>query len=397
VDSAARWFLAGILVSLVNTALVIAFIGIPGITDDDDSDGDPVVVTETEIVEVEVPVTYILVVDDEGNVIREEVRVGRPGDNDTPVTTPTATATPVSDELTFGAPRFVSIANPIQVAARKSLALVATGEFGLTAVGLSGGAIAIRLDGLTDTGRSAVIDVDIAFDGTIFILLRDSDLEWRIASRRAPGAPWAVIASDVMHRWPASVNAMTAAATGTLYLSSTSPAGLVELDLKTNTVTPVVEGRVVRGVDAGFVGTRVVYAAPAVQAVEPPEQIGLFEDRIAGAYETSYRRCPGPVARRVPAFPPDVALVSADRVLVVDGGNHGVRLQERDGEGELIFGHSDCTAASDESGLRSPSAVAIDLDFNVFIADLGNNRLVILPQGGDDPADAGGNEDTSAP
>ncbi len=100
-DSAARWFLAGIIVSLVNTALVIAFIGIPGITDDNDS-GDPVIVTETEVVEVEVPITYILVVDEDGNIVREEVRVGRPGDQGAPSTTrPTPMATPDLDELTF--------------------------------------------------------------------------------------------------------------------------------------------------------------------------------------------------------------------------------------------------------------------------------------------------------
>ena len=34
-DKAAGWFFAGVLVSLINTGLVIVFIGIPGITDDD--------------------------------------------------------------------------------------------------------------------------------------------------------------------------------------------------------------------------------------------------------------------------------------------------------------------------------------------------------------------------
>ncbi len=377
-DSAARWFLAGIIVSLVNTALVIAFIGIPGITDDNAHEIQ--IVTETEVVEVEVPVTYILVIDEDGNVIREEVRVGRPGDTDaSPTATPTPSPTPEPDDFTFGAPRFIDVANPLQLAAANGIVLVASGEFKLTAIGLRGGAISVAFDGVENTGQSAAIDVDVVFDGTMFVLLRDSDLNWRIISSKPGNRTWTVVASDLTHRWPASVNAMTASATGKFYLSATDPAGLFELNIGLGTVTPVVEGRVVRGIDAGLIGARVAYAAPAVRAADPPAQIGLFEDRVAAPFVTTYARCLGPVVLPVPGFPPDVALISGDRLLIVDGANHVVRLQERDGSGERIFGRANCTAGSDEASLRSPSAVAVDRDRNVFIADRGNNRLVILP------------------
>ncbi len=387
-DSAARWFLAGIIVSLVNTALVIAFIGIPGITDDNDSD-EPVIVTETEVVEVEVPITYILVVDEDGNIVREEVRVGRPGDQRAPSTTrPTPVATPDLDELTFEEPRFASVFNPLQVAASNGLSVVATGAFGLTAVDLNGDSLPVPLTGLANTGSSAAIDIDIEFDGTFVVLLRDSDRDWRIVTKE-PGAVFrrVVVSSDSLD-FPATVNALTVSVTGQLYLSASAPGGLYQIDPELGTITALVSGRVFEGLDAGVIGTRVAYAAPSSLARDADSQVGLVENDVATAFKTSYGRCTGPVALSVPSAPTDVAFAPNDRLLVVDADNHTVWLQQRGGEGVRLFGRSDCAAGSDDSSLRAPSAVAIDSDRNVFITDSGNNRLVILPAASEDTSEA---------
>jgi hypothetical protein len=394
VDSAARWFLAGIIVSLVNTALVIAFIGIPGITDDDESnsgDAEPIVVTETEVVEVEVPVTYILVVDEDGNIVREEVRVGRPGEPGA-TATPRPGGTPDPDDLEFGEARFASVFNPLQVAANSGLALVANGGFGLTAIDLNGGSAPVVFNGLQNTGSSAAIDVDITFDGTIYALLRDSSSAWRIARRAPSGGFWEVVASAELFELPAEVNALSVSATGKVYLSASQPAGLFEIDLIEGTLTAVVEGQEVAGVDAGLVGARIAYAAPMMRPQAAGDQVQLLEEGVTSVFRTTYGRCTGPVALPMPGSPSDVAQLVDDGLLIADEANHSVYLQQRNGSGELIFGRRDCAPGSDESSLDSPSGVAIDRDRNIFIADRGNNRVIILPRASDESAGAEGGD-----
>lgn len=391
-DSAARWFLAGIIVSLVNTALVIAFIGIPGITDDDESsnaDADPIVVTETEIVEVEVPVTYILVVDEDGNIVREEVRVGRPGEPGA-TATPRPDVTPGPDALEFGEARFASVFNPLRVSASGGRALVANGAFGLTVIDLNGGSAPVVFNGLPNAGSSAAIDVDITFDGTIFALVRDSDTAWRIARQESAGNLWVVVASSETLEWPADVNGLSASATGKLYVSASDPAGLFEIDPTAGTLVPVVERQVVAGIDAGLVGARVAYTAPTTRPQTPGDQVGLLEDGAPTAFRTTYARCIGPVARPVPGDPADVAQLLDAGLLIADAGNHAIYLQRRNGSGELIFGRRDCTPGSDATSLNGPSGVAIDRGRNIFIADRGNNRVIILPHASDEPADDAG-------
>lgn len=396
-DSAARWFLAGIIVSLVNTALVIAFIGIPGITDDDESssNADPIVVTETEVVEVEVPVTYILVVDEEGNIVREEVRVGRPGEPGT-TATPRPGATPDPDALEFGEARFASVFNPLRVAASGGRALVANGAFGLTVIDLNGGSAPVVFNGLPNAGSSAAIDVDITFDGTIYALVRDSDTAWRIARQASAGNLWVVVASSETLEWPADVNGLSASATGKLYLSASDPAGLFEIDPTEGTLVAVIERQAVAGIDAGVVGARVAYTAPMARPQTPGDQVGLLEDGAGSVFRTTYGRCTGPVARPVPGDPTDVAQLVDSGLLIADAGNHSIYLQQQNGSGDLIFGRRDCTAGSDATSLSGPSGVAIDRDRNIFIADRGNNRVIILPHASDEPEEDAGAEATAS-
>jgi hypothetical protein len=87
----------------------------------------------------------------------------------------------------------------------------------------------------------------------------------------------------------------------------------------------------------------------------------------------------------VPGSPSDVAQLVDGGLLVADEANHSVYLQQRNGSGELIFGRRDCTAGGDESSLDSPTGVAIDRNRNIFIADRGNNRVIILPHASGEP------------
>ena len=83
----------------------------------------------------------------------------------------------------------------------------------------------------------------------------------------------------------------------------------------------------------------------------------------------------GPLA---PQFPRDVAVVDAERALIVDTLSHAVRLQIRDGGGRVLFGVA-CEAGGDDLHLQNPRGATIDGAGNVFIADTANNRIVVLP------------------
>ena len=391
-DSAARWFLAGILVALVNTGLVLAFIGIPGITDGDDevrvvevegllaalaeADGEMTAVT-SEVgagVAPAPPVTYVLVQDEEGNVIVQRTELAQPG----------AEASAADGTLQLAGPRFAEVSRPTFVSAHDGVAWVTSrGQFELWRVDLEGRVQGESLDGIVDFGDSTVLDVDVTGDGTLYVLIHDGMFNWRIFRRVTDGG-WELIASTGLSGWPADVTALSVADGGNVYISASQPAGLFRIDPPFERVSDWVPGVGALGIDTAADDSLQLYAAPQSAPAVPTEQVGYYRGGRFGSWQSQYESCGEATSdggasgdTPVPQFPRDVAIVDAVTALVVDSLNHVIRLQHEGRAGEVVFGVP-CEQGGDGRHLLSPGGATIDEQGNVFISDSGNNRVVVL-------------------
>ena len=417
VDKAARWFLAGIVVSLINTGLVLAFIGIPGITD---RDGETVRLEQADIRAI-------------------AAAVAGPSEED-------GAAVAVGGRtLELAEPAFVEIVRPTFLSAHDGVAwVVSQGAFQLWRVDLEGESSEEDLDGVDDLGQSAVIDVDVTTDGTLYLLVRDGGFDWRLFRRSGEeDGDWELASSADLTGWLADVVALSVADTGAVYLASSAPPGLFRMEPPLERVREWVSGQGVLGVDTVADDSLQLFAAPAIAPSDPMSQIGFVRaaDGSAGAWRSTYRECAtasaggeasaavtvtatveataGPagtetaVAETEPAqtaaesgeetaadeaeaespadalvatgragsfaprFPRDVAIVDATHALIVDSLNHVVRLQMVEGGGAVVFGVA-CEHGDDERHLLNPRGAAIDGLGNVFISDTANGRVVLL-------------------
>ncbi len=399
VDRAARWFLTGIVVSLINTGLVLAFIEIPGIPGISDRDGETVRLHQDDI-----------------DAIADAV-AGRPGAGERAVALGGRT-------LEFAEPAFVEIARPTFLSAHDGVAwVVSQGTFQLWRVDLEGESSEEDLDGIDDVGESVVTDVDVTTDGTLYVLVRDGRFDWRLFRRAGDeggdgDGDWELASSSDLTGLLADVVAVGVADTGAVYLSSSDPPGLFRMEPPLERVIKWVAGPQVLAVDAAANDSWQLYAAPEIAPADAVAQIGYIRGGDAGAWRSVYASCDGvvvtqpaaaaatpePVATAAltaaataaltptatpasatategmlsPRFPRDVAIVDAEHALVVDSLNHVVWLQRQDGEGAVVFGVP-CEKGEDKSHLSTPRAVAIDGDGNIFISDRYNNRVVVLP------------------
>ncbi|MCH7793450.1 MAG: hypothetical protein IID31_14370 [Planctomycetes bacterium] len=385
---------------MINTGLVIAFIGIPGVTDDRTS-------AEVRVVEVpSPPVTYIVVVDADGNVLVERTAL------DAGASAADAATMMLSGQtLRFAAPVFAPIARPTFVAAQDGVAYVTSqGKFELWRVGLDGTTRRLDLDGIDDLG-SIVMDVDVTTNGTMYVLVSDGVFDWRIY--RGVEGDWTQIASSILSGWSGQLIALSVADNEGIYLTATEPAGVYRMVPPFREVSEWVPGTSALGVDVSADEGLLVYAAPQTDPVNPLAQVGYVRDGRFGSWQSLYAGCGTdasamasatatataattaeatataeadaeatvePVQKRPlvgPKFPRDVAIIDSGRILVVDSLNHIVRLQEWDGGSEDVFGVA-CEQGGDARHLLNPRGAAIDGAGNVFITDTANNRVVVL-------------------
>lgn len=428
-DNAARWFLAGIIVSLINTGLVVAFIGIPdNLIDRGTSDA------EVQIVEVaSAPVTYIVVMDADGNVLVERTAL------DAGASVAEAAAMAMSGQtLQFAAPTFAQIARPTFVSAQSGVAYVTSqGKFELWSVALDGETERIDLEGIDNLG-SIVMDVDVTTNGTLYLLVSDGVFDWRIY-RGAPGN-WSQIASSILSGWPGQLIGLSVADNEALYLTASEPAGVFRLVPPFRQINDWVPGTGALGVDVAADEGLLVYAAPDTDPSNPLAQVGYVRDGRFGSWQSTYAGCgsdaemlatatatataAAPAAATAeatetatteatatadaeataaaadadatataeatetveaveklpvvgPKFPRDVAIIDSDRIIVVDSLSHIVRVQQWDGASVDIFGTA-CEQGGDSTHLLNPRGAAIDGAGNVFITDTANNRVVVL-------------------
>lgn len=298
-DNAARWFLAGIVVSLINTGLVIAFIGIPGVTEGRTS-------AEVRVVEVpSPPVTYIVVVDADGNVLVERTAL------DAGASAADAATMMLSGRtLRFAAPLFVPIARPTFVAAQDGVAYVTSqGKFELWRVDLDGATRRVDLDGIDDLG-SIVMDVDVTTNGTLYVLVSDGVFDWRIY--RGVEGDWTQIASSILSGWPGQLIALSVADNEGIYLTATEPAGVYRMVPPFREVSDWVPGTGALGIDVSADEGLLVYAAPRTDPVNPLAQVGYVRDGRFGSWQSLYAGCGGDAAASATATAEATATVEAD-------------------------------------------------------------------------------------
>ena len=280
----------------------------------------------------------------------------------------------------YEAPVFAELVSPSYVAARDGVAYVATGQFELWRVDLDGEVEEESLDGIDDRGRSLLLDVDVVADGTLYALISDGPLEWRLFSRAMEADDWELTTSAGRAGWPADVVALSVAGTGTIYISAGDPGGVFRIEPDLKLVRQWVIGERVFGLDASADDSHLLYAVPQLSPDQPETQVGHVRAGRFGVWPSTYEdresRC---TDTALPQFARDVAIVSeAEGVaLVVDSLNHVVRLQQQDGSGTALFGVP-CESGGDDLHLWSPRAVAVDNDGNVFISDTANGRVVVL-------------------
>ncbi len=397
----ARWFLAGIFVSLINTALVLAFVIVPFL---DDELGDnrssntlPPPVAPTVAATLEDSRT-VIVVDEFGNVLLRETTLtgaSATGGLNSP-STGGGFIGGVPRRLAFDAPMFEPLLRPAALAAFDGTAIITTLDFSVFELRLGGFPVRDPLTGVDDFGDSIVVDVDVTPNGEVFALVRDRALDWRVI-RRLEDRSWGLVTSADLVAWPADVISLAVAADETLYIGASDPLSLVRVDPFQETVTEIVTGQRVFGIDAindivfgaggrgattqstfGRQDHIVVYAAPETDILRADDQIGIVRRDLAQTFNTDYEACRLDPREPVPQFPRDVSFVQRGMVLIADSSNHVIRLQTENGQGQVIFGQP-CERGEDQRHLRSPRSVSIDAAGNVFIADTANNRIVILP------------------
>lgn len=388
-DTSARWFLAGIIVSLINTGLVIVFIGIPGITDDNDS---------ASTADSSVNRTFVLVVDEDGQVVSQRTELGGAsgaasgGAGTTAVGEDGAMAdSEATSLLGLGEPTIAEVDGPSFLAARDGTAYVATRRFELMSVDLEGDVSDESLDGIEDLGASRVLDVDVTEDGTLYLLVSDGPLEWRLFLRPDGEGDWELATSGDDVGWPADVVALSVTDGGAIYVSASDPAGIFRVEPDFELARSWVGNRVVVGLDTAADDSRLLYAAPETVPERPADQLQQVRSGRVSTWGSTYQGCGEGAAVLVPQLPRDVAIVAntsggSDTALVVDSLNHVVWYQEHLGEGQVLFG-TPCERGDDDGHLSTPRGVAIDEDGNVFIADTANDRVIVLERVSPLPAD----------
>lgn len=118
-------------------------------------------------------------------------------------------------------------------------------------------------------------------------------------------------------------------------------------------------------------------------------------DTIAGTGLSGFIAGGQPANRSVLVFPSDVEAPSRDVFYIADTGNHRVERVNPDGSLTIIAGTGESGFSGDggpanQAQLSLPADVAVDQQGNIYIADLGNNRVRRVTPAGQISTIAGG-------
>ena len=432
-DSSARWFLAGIIVSLVNSGFVILFLFLPRISDGSALDifnNEPI--QAEEIIAPKVVVEYkVVILNDSGDILFSESELDDEavdslaavfeklqGDLDQQSAEESQPKTlslsgenfsedrslilPLSGaQDVVAVPDFVSLQRPIA----SSAWLVADDTLFLKLISVT----ASENDTLTASvsevpintamfGNPSVISVNFDNEGTLWVLLQE-DNGWRLTRRSPASDEWQVAMSGRTTKSDLTPTDFIIGEDGAIYIASSYPpaiyrydAGSEKMDLvsavndRATSVVEVPQGLVVSGpsksataFDEEYMQVLTINRIEIRESIEDPRSSGQFS-KYFKEWSSDYPTC-GSNAKSVIQEPISLSWAGEYGLVITNASSNTVVLQPRGQEGQILWGNSDCSSGSSIDSLDKPIGVSIDEQQNIAIIDGGNGRLVILHHG----------------
>ena len=432
-DSSARWFLAGIIVSLVNSGFVILFLFLPRISDGsvlDIFNNEPI--QAEEIIAPEVVVEYkVVILNDLGDILFSESEL-----DDEAVDSLAAVFEKLRDDLdqqsaeesqpkthllseknfredrslilpfsgaqdVVAVPEFVSLDRPIA----SSAWLVADETLFLKLISvntsendtLTASVSEVQID-TAMFGNPSVISVDFDNEGALWVLLQE-DNGWRLTRRSPANNEWLVAMSGRTTKTDLTPTDFIIGEGGVIYITSSYPPAIYRYDVgsgkmdlvsavndRATSVVEAPQGLVVSGpsksstaFDEEYMQVLTINRIEIGESIEDPRSSGQFS-KYFNEWSSDYPTCESN-AKSVIQEPISLSWAGEHGLVIANASSNTVVLQPNGQEGQILWGNSDCSAGSSIDSLDNPIGVSIDEQQNIAIIDGGNDRLVILHHG----------------
>lgn len=433
-DSSARWFLAGIFVSLINTAFVALFIfgpRLPEVFQALSSDS-----TSSNVEKMSVPATGIIykvvVIDERSNVVFwesglsddaikklvEELRISSVSQTDIESVVENAPTQELVaryslktlEEFTFSDGRdVISLTDRVAdlhnfggvswLISDKTMTLKAFGK------ALSSGFTEVSISAIDAHSSSGAIALTLDQSGHLWVLLTETD-GWRVVKKTFNSDNWVEVVSHFNTDIEFRPTDIAIGDDRSVYLSSSYPPALYrykQASKQVEIVSPIndaassvtyaptgliVSGRSRSAVAFDHAELQVLFIEHSIVSEITPDSIASGEvNRGFTAWSGIYPDCEAGDLFRVRTAenknflknPLSVGMADRGRALLVDFQSNVVFAQAPDGRGEILWGNKDCSAGDSGRGLSGPTSAAMDQDKNLLIIDEGNSRILFLP------------------
>ena len=433
-DSSARWFLAGIFVSLINMAFVAFFIFGPRLPEvfevlssgSKSSHVEKVSASASEII------YKVVVIDERSEVVFwesglsdeaikklvEELRIKPLSQTDTEsVLENTQTQELVAsysqktlEQFTFSDGRdVISVTDKVAdlhnfegvswLISDETMTLKGFGKM------LSDGFTEVPISAIEAHSSSGAIALTLDQSGHLWVLLTETD-GWRVVKKTFNSDNWVEVVSHLNADVEFRPTDIALGDDRSIYLSSSYPPALyrykqaakqIEIVSPINdaasSVTYTPTGLIVSGESRSAVAfdhaeLQVLFIEHSTVSEIIPNSAAPGEvNRAFIAWAGTYPDCEAGDLFRVRAAedrnllrnPLSVGMADRGRALLVDFESNVVFAQANDGSGEILWGNKDCSAGDSGRGLSGPTSAAMDEDKNLVIIDDGNSRILFLP------------------
>ncbi|MDG1840708.1 MAG: hypothetical protein P8J64_08215 [Dehalococcoidia bacterium] len=435
-DSSARWFLAGIFVSLINTAFVALFIFGPRLpevfevlaSDSNSSRAGEISVSATEI-------TYKIVVIDERsdvvfwesglsdeaiNKLVEELRVNPTSQTDADTESVMETVLvqesvakydqKTIEEFAFSDGRdVIPLTDKVAVlhSFEGSAWLISDNTMTLKAFGkvLNDGFTEVPISGIGVHSSSGATALTLDRSGHLWVLLTEND-GWRVIKKTFNSDSWLEVVSHLNTEAKFRPTDIAVGDDRSIYLSSSYPPALYRYRQATkqieivspindaaSAVTYAPTGMIVSGGSRAAIAfdhaeLQVLFIEhSAVSEITPDSATPGEINRAFNTWADAYPNCEARDLFKVRTAetknllrnPLSVGMADNGRVLLVDFESNVVFAQAYQSSGEILWGNKDCSAGDSGRGLSGPTSAAMDEDKNLLIIDDGNSRILFLP------------------
>ena len=434
-DSSARWFLAGIFVSLINMAFVAFFIFGPRLPEVFEVLSSSSKSSHVEKISASANETIykVVVIDERSEVVFwesglsdeaikklvEELRINPLSRTDTKTESVVentqaqelvASYSPKKlEQFTFLDGRdVISVTDKVAdlhnfegvswLISDKTMTLKGFGKM------LGDGFTEVPISAIEAHSSSGAIALTLDQSGHLWVLLTEAD-GWRVVKKTFNSDNWV----EVVNHLKADVEFRpTDIALGddrSIYLSSSYPPALyrykqavkqIEIVSPINdaasSVTYTPTGLIVSGESRSAVAfdhaeLQVLFIEHSTVGEIIPNSAAPGEiNRAFTAWAATYPDCEAgdlfrvrtPEDRNLLRNPLSVGMADKGRALLVDFESNVVFAQAHDGGGEILWGNKDCSAGDSGRGLSGPTSAAMDEDMNLVIIDDGNSRILFL-------------------